>query len=384
MIKGVATWAEINLDVIVSNVKAIKRHIGHTVEIIAVLKANAYGHGAVHVAPTILEAGATRLAVHRLIEGIELRKAGIAAPILILGYTSPDSADLVIQWRLTPTLTTYEFANTLSSLAMIQGLRIPVHVKVDTGMHRYGLYPNEVVDFLHALSSLPGIDLEGLFTHFATADWENQTFVHQQNKIFRDVLASAKASGLQIPLVHAANSAAIMSLPEAHFDAVRPGIAIYGMEPSIERKSIIRILPALTLKSKVNQVQLLPKGEAIGYGRAFITQESTHVALIPVGYGDGYYRIFSNRGLVLVHGQRAPILGRISMDQLVADVTQIPDVQLDEEVVLIGTQDHEALLAEEVAALAGTLNYEVTTSLSPRVVRIYLRNGEICQVSGLD
>lgn len=371
MPNGIVTWAEVDLTAIAYNVQAFKKHVGEKVEIIAVVKANAYGHGAAAVAKTALQAGATRLAVHRAIEGVELRRAGINAPILIMGYTPPGGAEMVVREQLTPSLITMEFAQALARHAEAIGVRVPVHIKVDSGMSRYGLMPEEVIDFLRAVAALPAINLEGLFTHFATADWHDQTYVRQQLDIFKAVLDAARTSGFRLPLAHAANSAAAMRLPEAHFNAIRPGIAMYGMTPSSEWPPAFEIRPALTLKSTVSRVRLLPAGAAVSYGRTFVAQRPVKAALVPVGYGDGYHRILSNKGNVLIRGQRAPIIGRVCMDQFVVDVSHIKDVQQDDEVVLIGKQGQECISAEELAEWAGTINYEVTTSLTERVVRIY-------------
>ena len=379
----IVTWAEIDLDAIAFNVQAFQRHVGDRVKVIAVVKANAYGHGAVPVARAALQAGAAMLAVHRAIEGVELRQAGIAAPILVMGYTPASGAPLVAEWQLTPSLITLEFAQALAQSARDLGTTIPVHVKVDTGMSRFGLMPPEVVAFLLALRQLPGVALEGLFTHFATADWADQGEARSQLAVFKEVLAAAAGAGIDIPLVHAANSAATMRLPEAHFNAVRPGISMYGMDASSEWPPVFEIRPALALKSRVCRLRGLPAGAGIGYSRTYITPRPMRVALVPVGYGDGYHRVLSNQGVVLVRGQRAALLGRVSMDQIVVDVSHIPDVQMEDEVVLVGPQGQERLRAEEVARLAGTINYEVTTSLLPRVVRAYLSGGQVVQVDDL-
>ncbi len=380
---GIVTWAEIDLDAIAFNIRAFKRHVGEKVKLIAVVKANAYGHGAAPVTEAALEAGAEMAAVHRLIEGIELRKAGIQAPILILGYTPPDGAELAAAWQLTPSLMTLEFAQALSARASALGLKVPVHIKVDSGMSRYGLMPEEVVGFLHSIASLPGIYLEGLFTHFATADSANQSYSRQQLSVFNEVRVATRQAGFEFQLFHAANSAAMMKLPEAHLDAVRPGIAIYGLEPSSEWAPPFEIRPALALKSLVSRVRLLPAGAGVSYGRTFVTRQPTLAALVPVGYGDGFHRILSNKGSVLIRGRRAPILGRVCMDQFVVDVSDIPEVQQDDEVVLVGQQGDARIRAEEVAPLAGTINYEVTTSLLPRVARFYLKNGEVVRVDAI-
>jgi alanine racemase len=383
MLAGITTWAEIDLDAIASNVSAFKKHVGAKVEIIAVVKANAYGHGAIPVAKAALDAGATRLAVHRAMEGVELRRAGIEAPILVMGYTPPDGAGMVVRWRLTPSLITIEAARSLSREAAAVADTVPVHVKVDTGMSRWGLLPDEVVGFVRSLGELPFLRVEGIFTHFATADWTDTKHLLGQLEVFNRVLADVRQAGLAVPMIHAANSAATMRLPAAHFTAVRIGIAMYGMDPSSEWPPVFPIRPALALKSTVNRVRALPPGSGISYGRTFVTRQTTAAALVPVGYGDGYHRSFSNKGCVLIRGQRAPILGRVCMDQFVVDVTHIPGVQQDDEVVLIGRQGQEVLRAEDVAALAGTINYEVTTSLLPRVNRVYLRNGRIASVTPL-
>jgi alanine racemase len=379
-LNGIVTWAEIDLDAIAFNIRAFKRHVGEKVKLIAVVKANAYGHGAIPVAESALAAGAEMVAVHRMLEGVELRKAGIQAPILILGYTPSDGADLAATWQLTPSLTTLEFAQALSARATALGLKIPVHIKVDSGMSRYGLMPEEVIEFLQSIIGLPGISLEGLFTHFATADSADQSHTRQQLSVFNEIRTTTRQAGFEFPLVHAANSAAMLNLPEAHFDAVRPGIAMYGLDPSNEWAPPFEIHPALTLKSLVSRVRLLPAGAGVSYGRTYLTSRPTLAALVPVGYGDGFHRILSNKGSVLIRGRRAPILGRVCMDQFVVDVSGIPEVQQDDEVVLVGQQGQARIRAEEVALLAGTLNYEVTTSLLPRVARLYYTSNELVRI----
>jgi alanine racemase len=369
---GTVTWAEIDLDAIAANVRSFCRFVGPQVQVIAVVKANAYGHGAVPVARAALRGGATRLAVHRLLEGVELRQAGIQAPILVMGYIPPDGADEVIRWGLTPTVTTTEFAQALSARAGAAGATVPVHVKVDTGMGRFGLMPEEVLPFVQALRALPGIHLEGLFTHFCTADSADPSYMHLQFRRFVDVLEGLSGAGISVPLRHACNSAATMRFPQAHLDAVRPGIAIYGLDPSSEWPPVFPLRPAMTLKSRVVRVRTAPAGWGIGYGRTYVPDRPTRVALLPVGYGDGYHRILSNRGAVLLHGRRAPVLGRVSMDQIVVDVSHIPQVQEGDVAVIFGRQGEAELRAEEVAAWAETINYEVTTSILPRVVRIYI------------
>jgi alanine racemase len=381
LLEGIITWAEIDLDAIAQNVEAFLKHVGSEVDVMAVVKANAYGHGAVQVARASLRAGSKWLAVHRAIEGVELRQAGIKAPILLMGYTPPDGARLVVDWQLTPSLTSMGFARALSAQASAAGVIQPVHVKIDTGMGRYGLMPEEAVAFLQAIRLLPGIFLEGLFTHFATADWVDQSYVRQQLDVFKRVLHDLRQMGIDVPYVHAANSAAATYLPEAHFDLVRTGVALYGLRPSSEQPPAFALRPALSLKSKVSRVRLLPPDYGVSYGRTYVTDRPILAALVPVGYGDGYSRSLSNRGIVLVRGQRAAVIGRVCMDQFVVDVSHISGVQQDDEVLVIGAQGMERITAEEVAALAGTINYEVTTALLPRVVRVYCRGGQIVDIA---
>lgn len=380
---GMITWAEVNLDAVAYNVRAIKDYVGPKVEVIAVVKANAYGHGAVPIARTALENGATRLAVYRLMEGIELRRASITAPVLILGYTLPSEAEVVVRWNLTPTVNERAQAEALAAAAGRQGKRLPVHVKVDTGLGRFGLLPEQVVPFCQAVLALSGLELEGLYTHFAVADESSESgraYTRRQLDVYLAALGALEAHGITVPLRHTANSAATLAVPDSHLDAVRPGIALYGLSPFSNGLVPISLQPAMTLKSLVIRLHTLPAGASVGYGRTFITQRPTRVALVPVGYGDGYHRLISNRGQVLIHGQRAPIVARISMDQAVVDVSAVPGVEQHDEVVFFGRQIQATLSASEVAAWAETISYEVTTALLPRVTRVYLRQGQIVTI----
>ena len=384
------TWAEIDLDAIARNARELKQHVGEQTELMAVVKANGYGHGAVPVAEKALDNGASRLAVHRMQEGVELRQAGITAPVLIMGYTLPAQAETIVRWNLTPTVNTLEQAQALSNSASHQGKVLPVHVKVDTGMGRFGLLPGEVVDFVQAMSQLPGLFIEGIYTHFALADAADKAYTLQQFEIYLEVVKKLEEAGFTIPIKHAANCAATLDLPETHLDMVRCGIALYGLRPSSEVEPTIPLRPAMTLKSRLARVRTLPPGSSISYGCTYTTSEPTRVALVPFGYGDGYHRLISNRGQVLIRGQRAPIVGRVCMDQFVVKVSHIPDVQQDDEVVLLGRQGDPVLgiqdkcdeiSAEEVATWAETINYEVTASILPRVTRVYLEDGQAVAVS---
>lgn len=372
---GTVTWAEIDLDAIAFNFNSFRQCVGEKVKIFGVVKANAYGHGAVPVSKCLLECGAASLAVHRVNEGRELRKAGITAPILVMGYTPAEGAQLIVENRLTPTVIDLDCARALSGKAVAAGTSVNIHIEVDSGMNRQGLYPNEVLAFARGVRSLPGLFIEGLFTHFATADWADSTYVNQQMKRFSDLICVLHENGIDIPIIHSANSAAAMRMRDTHFTAIRPGIALYGLKPSDQVLPEIEIRPALSLKSLVSRVFTIPAGEGISYGRMYVPRSPMPAALVPVGYGDGYHRILSNKSYVLIHGKRARQVGRICMDQFVVATDNNANINLNDEVVLIGKQGDSAISAEEVAGWADTINYEVTTSLLPRVTRVYIRDG---------
>jgi alanine racemase len=369
---GVVTWAEIDLDAIASNVQAVKAFVGSNTELIASVKANAYGHGLGPVARTAVDAGAGFLAVHRIQAAVALREASITAPILLLGHTLPSGIDLMIEHQITPTLVDWDTAKLFSESA---DAPVPVHIKVDTGMSRFGLEPEKTLDFVRYVADLPNLDIEGLFSHFASADSRDLSFARKQLDLFQSILDDVKDAGYEIPIPHICNSAAIVNLPEAHLAAVRPGILIYGMTPSDDTNPEFPLYPALTLKSTVIHVRDLPAGSTISYGRTFTTRVPIRVALVSLGYGDGYPRLISNRGEVLIHGQRAPVRGRICMDQFVVEVTHIDDVVVGDEIVALGMQGDDVITPEEVAGWADTINYEITTGLLPQVVRAYKENG---------
>jgi alanine racemase len=378
------SWAEVNLGAIEANVKNVKAFIGDRVELIAVVKANAYGHGAIPVAQVALEAGASRLAVARVREGVKLRQAGINAPILVMSYIPLAEVPLAVQNDLTPTLITLEQAKAFSDEATKAGKTLPVHIKVDTGMGRFGLLPEEVEGFVKEVASLPGLALEGLYTHFSVADetsHDSTLYTLKQFETFMDVAKKLEGAGFHFPLKHACNSAATIRFPQMHLQAVRAGIILYGLRPSEEVEPPFPLVPALSLKSRVARVRTLPPGFPISYGRTYVTSRPTRVALVPVGYGDGYHRLASNRGFVLIRGARAPIVGRICMDQFVVDVSEVDGVAMEDEVVLIGEQGGQRIGAEEVARWAETINYEVVASLTSRLPRVYIKQGKIVGIS---
>ena len=364
------TWVEIDLAGIGHNVRRIKEIVGPGVEVMAVVKADAYGHGAVRVARTALLHGATALATACLGEATALRERGITAPILILGYTPPWQASEIVRHGLTATVFSREVAQHLSQAAVGQRRApTPVHVKVDTGMGRLGLQPADVAPFVEEIRGLPGLDVQGIFTHFATADSADQAYARRQLDAFRAVLDGLAARGITFRYVHAANSAAILTLPEAHFSMVRLGLAMHGLDPSPEVRCPPDFRRALAFKTQVAQVKLFPPGSCISYGCRFVTTRPSRIAVIPVGYGDGFRRSPRNWGEVLVRGRRAPIVGTVCMDMCMIDVTEIPDVRPGDEVVLIGRQGEESITAEDVADRLGTINYEVVTQILARVPR---------------
>ncbi len=367
------TWLEIDLSAIANNTRQIKKLVGARVRVLAALKADGYGHGALKVARTVLHNGASMLGVATVSEATPLRDAGVNAPVLVFGYVPLWQMREAIHLDLTITIYSLEAAQALARAAQTLGKTVRVHVKVDTGMGRLGMRAEHVADIvalMHEIDRLPGLELEGLFTHFAQADASDLTHTHVQLARFQRVLQAVEAVGLRPPLVHAANSAATLALPEAHFDMVRPGIALYGLDPSQEVRLPQDFYPALAFKTQVAQVKDIPAGENISYGGSYITERSTDIAVLPVGYADGFRRSPTNWGSVLIHGQEAPLLGRVCMDQCVVDISHIPGVRVGDEVVLIGRQGQAALTAEEVARRLGTINYEVVSEILARVPRV--------------
>jgi len=366
------TYIEINLSAIRHNLEEVRQAVGPERRILAPVKANAYGHGMLQVARTALEAGASMLGVAYLDEAVALRQAGIGAPILIFGSELPENAPEIVHWGLRATLCTYELAKALSQAAVRLRRNAVVHIKVDTGMGRIGLKVEEIREFLRRILELPGIVVEGIYTHFATADGSGDgEFALAQMEHFRRVVSQLRKEGMELPIAHAANSAAVLRFPSAHLDMVRPGIMLYGLEPFPGASYLADIRPAMTLKSRIVFLKEVPPGASVSYGRTFVAGRRTRIATVPIGYGDGYPRALSNRGKALVRGKRARIVGNICMDQLMLDVTHVEGVRVGDEVVLIGEQGDERITAEELASLAGTINYEIVTSLNGRIPRVY-------------
>jgi alanine racemase len=367
------TWLEIDLDAIAGNTRRIKEIVGPNTDVLVSLKADAYGHGALRVARTTLLNGASWLGVATLSEAVPLRAAGITAPILVFGYIPPWQAREAARLDLRATVYTADVAAELAQAARDLDRTIRVHVKVDTGMARLGLRAEDVegvVRFTEELRGMRGVEVEAVFTHLATADSADQTYALRQLARFDAVLAALDLRGLRPPMVHAANSAATLTLPQSRYTMVRPGIAIYGLAPSEEVPLPPGFQPALAFKTQVAQVKDVPAGEGVGYGATYITKRKTHVAVLPVGYADGFRRAPATWRSVLIHGREAPLIGRVCMDQCMVDVSQIPDVRRGDEVVLIGRQGEASLTAEVVARRLGTISYEVVSALLARVPRV--------------
>ena len=383
--------AEVDLNAIAHNVSELRRITSPAARVMAVVKANAYGHGFKEVARKALQNGAENLGVARVDEGIQLRKAGFDAPVLIFGYTPPALANNLIEFGLTQTVFSYKTAEMLSETGIDGGKKIKIHFKVDTGMGRLGLLPDSGRSFspdteitgnaiseVESIARLPGLELEGVYTHFATADVSDKSYARKQFEIFIDFLNRLRLAGLEIPVKHAANSAAIIDLPETHLDMVRAGISIYGLYPSDEvNKSLVALKPAMELKARIVHLKKVPAGFKISYGITYETEKPTTIATVPIGYADGFNRLLSSRGHMLIRGHKAPIVGRICMDHTMLDVGHIPEIDLEDEVIIFGQQGELSITVDEIASTIGTINYEVVSTITDRVPRIYLnRNSE--------
>ncbi|WP_302610245.1 alanine racemase [uncultured Mitsuokella sp.] len=363
-----AAWAEIDLKALRHNYGEIKKNIKNGAKLCAVVKADAYGHGALAVARVAVEAGASYLAVATLGEAIELREAGFTTPILLLGLVLPDEARDIVDYDVTQVICELPLAEAISKEAVRQNKTAKVHLKVETGMGRIGIRPEEIGALAAAVKKLPNIEIEGMFSHFAMADCKDKTYTKGQLEKFEQALAEVKKAGVDLKLRHIAESAAILEIPEAHYDMVRAGVIQYGMWPSEEVTHPIDLKPVMKLCAKVVFLKTVHKGESIGYGRQFIAERESRIATLPIGYADGYIRAYSNGGSVSFGGRRAPIAGRVCMDQVMVDVTDLPDIKEGDTAVLFGDED---ITADEAAKWLNTINYEVTCLVSPRVPRVY-------------
>lgn len=367
------TRAEIDLSAITANVALACRAAGPKVQVMAVVKADAYGHGAVPVGRAALAAGATWLGVAIPEEAAPLRAAGITVRILVLGPVAPEQAELVAAYGLDQCVSDPAQVEALDRAARNHGRVLALHLKVDTGMGRVGLRPQEVRAMGEMLRALSSVRLVGLMTHFAEAEAEHPVFAREQLARFAEAARELTAAGISEPIRHAANSAGLLFLPEARLDLVRPGIMLYGCHPRGRRHPAEPALrPALRLRTAISQIKDIPRGGSVSYGRTFVAPRDLRVATLPAGYADGVGRLLSNRGHVLVRGRRVPIVGRVCMDMTMVDVTGVPDARVGDEAVLIGRQGGEEITADEIAELQGTISYEVLCRIGPRVPRVYL------------
>ena len=376
-------WAEINLDHIAHNVREIRHITNKKAEIMGVVKADAYGHGVMEVTKTLLGNGVSRLAVSMLDEAIQLRKNGVCVPILVLSYTDPVRAEEVIDYDITQTVFSHDLAGALSAAAVKLDKKVKIHIKIDTGMTRVGFMPGySAVKNVVEISRLPGIIIEGLFTHFASADEKDKSYTYMQFERFMSIWNELSRIGVYIPIKHVSNSAAVTEFPEMHLDMVRPGIILYGLYPSEEvDKGRIHLKPAMSLKANVILVKDVEEGTCVSYGRIFTTGRDSRIATIPIGYADGYSRLLNSKGRVLVNGEIVPVVGKICMDQCMIDVTDIAgEVNVGDEAVLFGRQGDREITVEEVAAQIGTVNYEVVCIVGKRIPRVYLQDGKIVKV----
>ncbi len=377
-------YAQVDLDAITENMKNMKANIaGHT-QMIGVVKTDGYGHGCVPIAhvlePLDFMFG---FAVATAEEAHILRMAGVKKPVLVLGYTFPYCYELLAEEEIRPAVFREDSIEELSDAAKRTGKAVKVHVKVDTGMGRIGISPDdEGIAFVRRLKEQRGIEIEGIFTHFARADERDKANAKRQLSMFVDFVRKAEeAVGFTIPVKHCSNSAGILELPEANMDAVRAGITLYGLYPSSEvDRDRVPLRPALSLYSHIVYIKTLKKGQSVSYGGTYTAAEDMRVATIPVGYGDGYPRSLSNKGYILIHGKKAAILGRVCMDQFMVDVSEIPEAKEGDRVTLLGEADHERLSAERLGELSGRFNYELVCDLGKRIPRVYVKDGQIVYV----
>lgn len=338
----------------------------------AVVKANAYGHGMLKICNVCLEEKVEYFGVASLDEALSIREQNIKTPILILGYVPSEYAQIAVQNDISSTVFNFDTAKALSEAAVKTGQKAKVHVKIDTGMGRLGFYPDENnLEIIRKIASLPGIYLEGVFTHFATADAGDKTFAYEQLKKFNWFTKRLEDYGIEIPLKHSSNSAALIDIPEARFDMIRAGIILYGLYPSAEvKREKINIIPVMRLKSKISFIKVLPPGHTVSYGRTYCCSSPTKVATVPIGYADGYSRLLSNKVWAVVRGVKVPLIGTVCMDQCMFDVTEVEGVKEGDEVILFGRKE-DGITADDLASIIGTINYEVVSCIGPRVCRVY-------------
>jgi len=370
------SWVEIDLDNFRHNGKEIRRLIGPHAGMLQVVKADAYGHGAIEISKFALKNGVSCLGVANADEGVQLRVSGIDAPILILSPSTVSEINEIVKYDLIPSVSDLDFARKLDERFGEEGREVVVHIEVDTGMGRGGTIHSEAVDTIRDIYNLPHVTVEGIFSHLSTSEEESDDYNERQWLLFREVLESLEQEGIEIPVKHFSNSGAILNFSDYTMDMVRPGIMTYGIYPSSLTEEKAELLPVMSFKTSVVLLKQFPEGHNIGYGKAYVTTKPTTIATIPVGYGDGYGFILSNRGEALIRGRRAPLVGRISMDMCTIDVSHIPDCRVGDEVVLLGRQGSEYISANEIADKAQTISYEVLCALGKRAPRVFVNKGK--------
>ena len=376
------TVAEIDLDAIDYNIKSIRKRVPVGTKILGTIKADGYGHGALEVAEILRKNGVEMFSVALLDEAIYLRKNGVKDAILILGFTPAHCAEELVKYDIIQTISSVDEAEAVSAAAVKLGKKAKIHIKIDTGMGRLGFFPcQKSVEEIVRISQLDRIEIDGMFTHFAISDCADKTFTLEQKGKFFYMIDELEKHGITIPNKHCANSAGIMDFDNLFLDLVRPGIILYGLYPSDEViKENIPLKPAMCLKTQVSFIKEVDEETSIGYGRTYFSKGKRRIATLPVGYADGFSRLLSNRGFVIIHGQKASIVGRICMDQCMIDITEIDGVHVEDEVVLMGKMANEEISADDIAKLIGTINYEVVCMVDKRVPRVYFKNGNIVKV----
>lgn len=379
-----SAWLEINLDAVKFNMQSIKSWIGEKIQIMGVVKGNGYGHDAVEIANIILEYGATQLAVARIEEAIVLRKNNIKAPILVLGVALDEQFKCYLDYQIMPTISDLKSAYKFNKIASGISQKIKVHLKIETGMGRLGFKASEIMKVITELKKLSNIEIEGIYTHFSTADEKDKEYTLYQFHLFKEVMNKVKKSNLKIPYYHTANSGAILDLPETWLDMVRPGCLIYGLYPSGEVNKSINLLPALSFKSRISFLKRVAADSFIGYGRTYKTKKETVVATLPVGYADGYSRLLSNSGQVLLRGEIAPVVGRVCMDQMMIDISNIANASVGDEIVLWGEQRGKYITVEEIAKKLNTIVDEVVhLTDKARVAKLFIKEGKPWKIKNI-
>ena len=363
------TYATIDLTALSHNLSQIREYLSNNCSVMAVVKANAYGHGALDISRALIQSNISRLAVASVHEGMALREAGITADILVLVDLFDEHIKDLLAYRLTPVITEQRLLPALANAAGSADQSFPIHIKVDTGMGRLGFSPSEIAALFDALPAWKSLRVEGFMTHLADSDGDDPGHTEQQLQHFRTLLDRVAHRGVKIPIVHAANSAAIVRFPQSHFSLVRPGIMLYGYLPKDVASPELK--PVMSLRTRVMQLRTIKPGDSVSYNRTFVAKRTSTIAVLPIGYADGYNRRLSNKGFVLIDGKRAPVVGLVCMDMTMVDVTDIPSVQVGDSVTLIGRQGQDAIWADDIAGWTGTIPYEILCAIGPRIPRVY-------------